>query len=510
MPSLVARVRHDLRNPLGHVIGFSEVLMEDAESMGQSRLKEHLKNIHQIANELIGDINIEVDMNRLESDPAALSRLLAKLQGQSRAILTLAATIVAGPPALEGPLREDAQRIIVAADNLVACAQAAFPKLEERLVSGLRGNSPARRHLRYLAGFDSDPLSVSRREGRILVVDDQAENRALLNRRLKRLGYTVAEAIDGLSALEYLAKNETDLVLLDFMMPGIDGLETLKRMKSHRATDSIPVIMLSSADDIDMVVRCIELGAEDFLPKPFNPVLLLARIDSSLTKKRLRDNEREFLGRLQVEQERSERLLLNILPQPIAARLKIGEHLIADHFADVTVMFADFVGFTRMCAGLTAREVVQTLNDIFSCFDRLCQLHGLEKIKTIGDAYLAVGGLPTQREGHAESVAKMALSMQREIKNFHFPNGDPVWLRIGINSGPVVAGVIGTRKFAYDLWGDTVNLASRMESQAPKGGILVTETTHALLGDKFLFLAPKVRAVKGRGQVRSYILKNLR
>lgn len=179
---------------------------------------------------------------------------------------------------------------------------------------------------------------------------------------------------------------------------------------------------------------------------------------------------RDITERLQAEealryqQQQTERLLLNILPGPIAERLKQEQTTIAENFADVTVMFADLVGFTELSSTVSPTELVEILNVIFSEFDQLAEKHGLEKIKTIGDAYMVVGGLPVPQSNHAIAIAEMALDMQTSIAQFSEETGRILNIRIGINTGPVVAGVIGTKKFIYDLWGDTVNIASRMES----------------------------------------------
>ncbi|MGL5062226.1 MAG: adenylate/guanylate cyclase domain-containing protein, partial [Microcoleus sp.] len=180
---------------------------------------------------------------------------------------------------------------------------------------------------------------------------------------------------------------------------------------------------------------------------------------------------------LRGEQEKSERLLLNILPQVIADRLKRNETTIAEYFPEATVLFADIVGFTPLSAQMNPIELVELLNQIFSGFDLLCERHGLEKIKTIGDAYMVVGGLPEPRADHAEAIAEMALDMQAEIARFNTENQKYFSIRVGIHSGPVVAGVIGIKKFIYDLWGDTVNIASRMESHGISWRIQASETT---------------------------------
>jgi class 3 adenylate cyclase len=209
---------------------------------------------------------------------------------------------------------------------------------------------------------------------------------------------------------------------------------------------------------------------------------------------------------LALEQERSERLLLNVLPASIAARLKAGEEVIADAFPEVTVLFADLVDFTRSSQRSSPAQVVATLNELFSEFDRLAQRHGLEKIKTIGDAYMVAGGLPDPRPGHAEAVAELALAMQQEIARRSDPSGRPLQVRIGIDTGPVEAGVIGTSKFSYDLWGDTVNTASRMESHGVPGCIQVTARTYQRLRDGYRFQRRGPIPVRGMGEMVTYFL----
>jgi PAS domain S-box-containing protein len=213
---------------------------------------------------------------------------------------------------------------------------------------------------------------------------------------------------------------------------------------------------------------------------------------------------------LRLEQEKSEQLLLNILPKQIADRLKEDQSAIADAIEQATILFADIVGFTPLSSRLSATELVRLLNQIFSMFDSLAEQYGLEKIKTIGDAYMVVGGIPTPREDHAEAIAEMALNMQQEITQFKRDDGNPFNIRIGINTGPVVAGVIGTKKFIYDLWGDTVNVASRMESQGMIGGIQVTATTYEHLKNKYLLEKRGAITIKGKGDMMTYWLTGRR
>jgi|GEM_PF-68145 len=209
---------------------------------------------------------------------------------------------------------------------------------------------------------------------------------------------------------------------------------------------------------------------------------------------------------LRAEQEKSERLLLNILPKSIAEELKQDHHLIADRFEEATILFADIVNFTGFSSSIPPTDLVRLLNQIFSEFDRLAGRHGLEKIKTIGDAYMVVGGIPTPRADHVETIAEIALDMQQAIVGFKWDNGETFSLRIGIHTGPVVAGVIGTKKFIYDLWGNNVNIASRMESQGMAGKIQVTAAVYERLQERYVFEERGKIDVKGKGEMTTYWL----
>lgn len=331
---------------------------------------------------------------------------------------------------------------------------------------------------------------------------------------LGTLGYVnVTEAADGQVALDLLVQRDFDLIVLDIEMPRVNGFEVLAALKRDPARRHLPVIVASGLDRLDAVVRCIELGAEDFLPKPVNSVLLGARVGASLERKRLRDLERLRLLELQqekqllqAEQEKSERLLLNILPAAIAERLKRGEHTIAERHAEVTVLFADLVDFSTLANHTDAQELVALLNDLFSRFDRLADRHGLEKIKTIGDCYLVVGGLPEPSARHAVDVARMSLDMLTALADLNRQRGLQLRMRIGMHSGPVVAGVIGSRKFTYDLWGVAVNLAQRVQASGIPDRVNVSANTHELLKKDFRLTERGTVECKGQGLVRTYLL----
>ena len=213
-----------------------------------------------------------------------------------------------------------------------------------------------------------------------------------------------------------------------------------------------------------------------------------------------------YVQQIETEQEKSESLLLNILPRQIADRLKQNQKVIADSFPEATVLFADIVNFTPLSKRISPTELVKFLNEIFSTFDQLTEKYSLEKIKTIGDAYMVAGGIPVPQKDNCLAVADMALEMQQELKRISDQSGESFNIRIGIHTGPVVAGVIGTKKFIYDLWGDTVNTASRMESHGIAGGIQVTEVTYEFLKEQYNFEDRGVITVKGKGEMKAYLL----
>ncbi|XZN91257.1 MAG: adenylate/guanylate cyclase domain-containing protein [Microcoleus sp.] len=361
----------------------------------------------------------------------------------------------------------------------------------------------------------------------ILVVDDTPHNVRLLSTILTGQGYQVRKALNGQRALATVQEFPPHLILLDVMMPEMNGYEVCEHLKSSPTTSSIPVIFLSALDDASDKVKAFDVGAVDYITKPFQDKEVLARVANQLTiksQKQLLQEQtnqlEELVGRLEKEikerqgaelavrlaQEKSDHLLLNILPAAIVEALKKGENTNAERFDSATVLFADIVNFTSLASRISPLELVKFLNQIFSKFDELTEKHGLEKIKTNGDAYMVAGGLPVPRPDHAEAIANMALDMQEAIADFKTDRGEPFQIRIGINTGPVVAGVIGTKKFSYDLWGDTVNVASRMESQGLPGCIQVTTAVYQQLKNDYVFEERGSISVKGKGETIAYLL----
>ncbi|MEC4985266.1 MAG: adenylate/guanylate cyclase domain-containing protein [Oscillatoria sp. PMC 1068.18] len=517
----------------------------------------------------------------------------------------------------------------------------------------------------------------------ILVVDDHPVNLKLLTELLSEQGYHVRVAPNGKLALQSVQANFPDLIILDLIMPEMDGYQVCKQLKANPETEHIPVIFLTAVNEAIDKVKAFTLGGVDYITKPFEEEEVLARVENHLRLRSLQleleqrnnllrkqeaeirllliiiqkinqaedihsaladilplvcltihwdyaeawipnqaqthlqcsqshysrdpsfasfhhqsqkyclniqdslinqifdskkplwtpDIEREnwqnffrfqqaiaagfraagvvpiigenqvlailfffkqkpfsknswliqlvsgvatqlgsFMQRKQVQdelksqKEQTERLLLNILPRPVALRLQSNAEIIADDYADASVLFADLVGFTAFSAQKTSTELIEVLNEIFSRFDQLTEKYNLEKIKTIGDAYMVVGNLPDHNLNHASAIAQMALEMQASIADFSQKTHENFQLRIGINLGPVVAGVIGKTKFIYDLWGDTVNVASRMESSGVPGKIQVTETVYERLKEQFKFQFRGSVPIKGKGEMTTYFL----
>jgi adenylate cyclase len=380
---------------------------------------------------------------------------------------------------------------------------------------------------------------------KILVVDDLDVNVRLLAQVLRGAGYAaVTSTTDPRAVCALHGVHRYDLILLDLQMPGMDGFEVMEGLKKIEPEGYLPVVVITAQPDHKL--RALHAGARDFVGKPFELAEVLMRVRNMLEVRLLHKQEtnyskvlehtvqevetsRELIRRqndeltglydkIVAEQDVSERLLLNLLPYQIAQRLKARPALavdgfpevIADSFPEVTVLFADIVEFTRFSAGMSPERLVAMLNEIFSDLDGIVDARGLEKIKTIGDAYMAAAGLPEPAADHAARAAHMALDAMEALERFNLRNDYQLQLRIGINSGAVVAGVIGKHKFRYDLWGDTVNTASRMVSHGVAGRVQVTQATRQLLGEPFLFEERGIIDAKGIGNLHTWFLTGRR
>lgn len=261
--------------------------------------------------------------------------------------------------------------------------------------------------------------------------------------------------------------------------------------------------MISGVDEIDSVVTCIEMGAEDYVLKPFNSVLLRARIKALMDRKHLQDERRRKTQELETalkeidrQKRTAEELLTNILPERTARELRANGAVMPTYFEDVTIVFTDFVHFTRSTENLSADELVGQLNEYFTAFDNIVDRYGLEKLKTVGDGYIFVAGLPERAPSHPVDAILAAMEMIEFVESRKRSNPQASWeMRIGIHTGPVIAGVVGIRKFAFDIWGESVNFGSRMESSGAPNRINISEKTFTRVKDFF--------SCEARGEVRT-------
>jgi adenylate cyclase len=332
----------------------------------------------------------------------------------------------------------------------------------------------------------------------LLVVDDNDDNRFTLMQRLKREGYdNVAFACNGRDALDLLAGRAFDLVLLDITMPEMDGYQVLERLKADTTLRDIPVVMISAIDEIDSVARCIGLGAADYLAKPYNAVLLRARVSACLEQKRLHDQEAVYTHQIESEKRRADELLYALLPPGAVRELKATDEVRPRRYNDVAVLFCDIVGFTPCCDENPPEKVVEYLQGLVGEFERIVRQHEMEKIKTIGDAFMATAGLFDRVPDPILASLQCGLDMVTASRRI-----EPNWeVRVGVQFGPVVAGIIGTRQYAFDLWGDTVNMASRMAAHAGPGTVVTSGPTWHRTRERGLGRSLGFVDIKGKGRI---------
>ncbi len=301
----------------------------------------------------------------------------------------------------------------------------------------------------------------------LLIVDDVEANREALVMRLDLAGYPNCVAVDsGAEALKVLREQPIDLVLLDIMMPDMDGYQVLEELQADPSLRDMPVIVISAVGDIDSVVRCIELGAADYLMKPFNPTILKARLDTYVRQIQLKAQEKAYYQRIEEEKNRSENLLRTLLPKQIAGVLKANDRLAPINYNDVAVLFCDVTGFTQYAESHPPDEVFQKLESLIEQFESILDRHDLMKIKTIGDALLATGGLIDPLEEPVRATVSAGFEM------VELADQEGTWqVRVGIDHGPVIAGTLGRRQFQFDIWGDTVNTAARIEAIGEPGPV---------------------------------------
>lgn len=454
LPALQSSIRHDLRTPLNAVLGYAEMLMEEAADLGQESFIAELQKIHTAGKEMLALIDSLVRFSEVDAGTTDAT-------APDSPVSTIVQEVVSTVHPLQGGTAPEGW-------------------------SGTRAPETA--------------------PGSLLVVDDNEINRDLLSRRLEREGYTVAAAENGRVALEMIQTHEYDLVLLDMMMPELNGYQVLQHLKSDANLRHIPVIMISALDEIDSVVRCIELGAEDYLSKPFNPVLLKARIGACLEKKRLRDREVLYLRQIEEEKRRSDELLHVILPHEIVEELKANNTVTPRLYQNVAVLFCDIVGFTPYCEQRRPEEVIAYLQELIEIYEDLALAYDMQKIKTTGDAFMATAGLLRPVENPVLNCVKCGLEMITATRRV-----PAQWnVRVGIHTGPVMAGVVGHRQYLFDLWGDTVNTAERVESNGDSGTVNVSGTAWEQISDLCCGESRGLIVLKGKGPMELFRVSGLK
>lgn len=509
-----ARTTDDLISPISAILHYSQSLLRSLTESERDTVEEDLGKI--LAAALSFRSLLEKQFERAAAEDVTLEESLANLERQSRHDLRTPLSHIIGysemlseeaeddedrtaPPEL-AKILECGRRLLASFDTLTrggeardATAPVGRDTVIERLVQTVRPLG------------EDDSMQRDRRHGVVLVADDNDINRDLLSQQLTRAGHTVREASNGREVLQMLQSEPFDVVLLDVIMPVMNGVEALHRIRSDEKVRHVPVIMLSALDELDSVTRCIEIGAEDYIQKPFEWALLRARIEAALEKKRLRDREVQYLDQLEAERKRSDRLLRVILPDEIIRELKTNDEVRPRRHERVAVLFTDIVGFTSYCDHHAAEEVVGHLQNLVVAFEELAAKRGILKVKTIGDAFMATAGVLSPSENPVRDCLEFAVDMIAKT-----PEVTGHWqIRTGIHFGPVVAGILGKRQFGFDIWGDTVNTAARVVDTAAPNRVALSRDAWALVADAADCEAFEAD-LKGKGRMEIMMFRSFR
>ena len=343
-------------------------------------------------------------------------------------------------------------------------------------------------------------INLENTRPKILIIDDEPFNVDYLEQELEDLDYDTVSGNNGQEALILTETESPDVILLDVQMPVMDGFQALTILKSDPQTRDIPVIIISAAHDMDNVIKGIEMGAEDYLPKPFDPTLLRARITASLEKKAWHDLERMYLAQIEAEKKRADELLHVILPEPIIDELKRTNTFKPRYFEDVAILFADVVGFTPYSEAHSPKQVVENLQHMIAAYENVTLSNKMQKIKTNGDAFMAAAGLFKTLENPVFTCVQAGWQML-EIATA-LP--DPWQVRIGIHIGPVIGAILGHHQYLFDIWGDSVNTAQRVESHGANGAVNLSKTAWEMVSHVCNGRSLGMIEVKGKGQMELF------
>jgi adenylate cyclase len=507
--SFLANLRHELRTPLNAIIGYSEMLLEDAAE-DRTEFQSRVRQIRRNGAALLSLVNTNLDASKIADGEARKHgrELCWQMRGPLEEILADAKVLILNAAGLGiTGFVEDLQKIRTAGKRLRAQLRDlhnSTDAADEFSDSGSNlASSDSQETESVLLSSAAAPRRPDAMAGRLLVVDDVALNRDVLSRRLRSEGHQVAVAASGAEALALTRQQPFDMILLDILMPEMGGLEVLRRLKDDPALRHIPVVMISALDEMDSIIRSIETGAEDYLPKPFEPAILRARVGACLEKKRLRDREVEHLKQIEEERNRADGLLHVILPSAIVRELKATNEVKPRRHENVAIMFSDIVGFTPFCDKREPEEIVSHLQQLIVAFEELAIEHDILKIKTIGDSFMAACGLLNPVPNPVFNCLRCGIRMIEEAARL-----PAKWqVRIGVHCGSVVAGVLGRHQYLFDLWGDTVNTAARMESHGVPAAITLSEDAHRRVADCCRCDSLGVASIKGKGDLKRYVFR---
>ncbi|MGQ0579714.1 MAG: response regulator [Betaproteobacteria bacterium] len=484
----LAYLRHELRTPLNHIIGYSEMLLEDVADGDPAALGPGLRRAHEDAQRLLAIIN---DLVRADAAHVDLERLSAELAEPLRSVISAVEELKLRAA------RAGADRAGQDLDRVASAASA----LHSVITNGVR--APDAQSATQTAAVVPVHAAAARVDaGAILIVDDNLENREMLGRRLEREGHRAQLAAGGREALDLLRRQPFGLVLLDVMMPEVDGYEVLQQLKTDTVLREIPVLMISALDEMDSVVRCIELGAEDYLPKPFDPVLLRARIGACLEKKRLRDREAQHLQELAewnrtLEQRVAEQVALvdrlgrlkRFFSPQLAELIVAGgaDDPLKTHRRDVTVCFLDLRGFTAFAESAEPEEVMGVLREYHAGMGKLILEHEGTLERFTGDGMMIFFNDPVAVPNPGERAVRMALAMRERVAELigkWRKLGYELDLGIGIAQGYATIGAIGFEgRLDYGAIGSVTNLAARLCAEAKPGQILISKRVLATMDE---------------------------
>lgn len=519
----LANLRHDLRSPINAIVGYAEMLLEEGAAESDPGTAGDLRKIREAGKELqqvVDDVFAVDNFKRQRGSSQPGRETFAKdvehrLRTPLNAVIGYTEMLLEREQAAEhGESNSDIEKIGRAGRQLldrmdeivkfcVAEAKGEAADSDFERISGI-----ARDALTEMRGIEPDAAGAAGiTGGALLVVDDNELNRELLAKRLALHGFTVSSACSGEEGLERMRSQSFDLVLLDVVMPGLNGMEVLQKMKEDPELCDIPVIMISALDEADAAVRCIEIGAADYVTKPFEPVLLRARVAAALRTRRLAVTSRQNLDELGVQEKLMERVFEGRFPESVAQRVRAGETEIADRCEDASILCVRFLGLAMQASSGDALDGLQQLRAVRTWLRKLAAEYDVETLIFHDLEGLIVTGVPTARPDHAQAATDLALRVLEETAAMRDETGVPLRLRMGLHTGSVIAGVAGEEALSYELWGEAVQIARGLALSGTPDAIHASTAVQARLGERYAFESRGVVDLGDHGQLRSYFLR---